>query len=948
MGQTDPPDTTPLDAFLTRFWADQDDGLERSLGEYLCLFPGDEIGIAKEYLSTLAPLTPTQASPAPDRIGPYRKLLLLGKGAQGFVYLAEDTRVPGRQVAVKVLTSHATVADDLHRRFKREAEIASRLEDPGICPVLDMDLDSPEPYIVMRYVEGKTLASLISSAWESEESTIRDPLSAEFRIENSEATTEAQEEGPPSPPTTSSGIRRQRDWMEIIAVVEKIARSLHVAHEANIIHRDIKPGNIIISKNGQPVILDFGLARDLGRSTLAQKGQLLGTPYYMSPEQLAADRISLDRRTDVFSLGVVLFQCLTLQRPFDAPSRDGLYRAIMTKDPADIRKLNPALPSDLKVVVETALEKDLDRRYQSALEVGEELRRIREYLPIKARPATPWIKVKRWAQRNPGVAKSLSAATLCLILGLIVSLSFYVEAASALKSEKKALGLYEQMSDVHVMEELVKELRLLWPRRRERVPAMTQWIRRAEALLSRIPQHRVARRDLALAAHPRDEAAEKAKRVEKYPELMEVLTSKSKELAWVKRRLSSPSETEKERSELRDREEKLAAEVSAIELDPRLRAHLIWTFDRPGDALRYALLSKLIQQAESLPTMIADMKARRSFAEGLAEESLEKESEAWSTCLAEVETNPRYAGLKMTPQLGLVPLGKDTGSGLWEFWQVGSGQRPRWLPSRDHPGTGQVKPEDDSGLVMVLLPGGRFFMGATKDQGGPNPDPGALPDESPVTDVVLAPFFMSKYEFTQSQWQLLMGKNLSQYAAGKEIDHHTLTRHNPVTNVSWLECEEAVRRLGLLLPTEAQWEFACRAGTTWPWWSGDLLSSIQDHGNIADRTAAKTREWLYEPELNDGHLVHAPVGSFLPNAFGLHDTLGNVSEWCRDRFRGYEKETPRTGDGLRLGWRSQNRVTRGGHFASCARNARSAFRGCLAPGERGGAFGFRPSRSVVP
>ena len=127
------------------------------------------------------------------------------------------------------------------------------------------------------------------------------------------------------------------------------------------------------------MILDFGLAQEVegDQPTLTMTGDLMGTPAYMSPEQIAAQRITIDRRTDVYSLGVSLYECLTLRRPFDAPTRERLYQAILTKDPADARELNPALPGDVKVVLETALEKDRDRRYQTALDFAEDLRRVR-------------------------------------------------------------------------------------------------------------------------------------------------------------------------------------------------------------------------------------------------------------------------------------------------------------------------------------------------------------------------------------------------------------------------------------------------------------------------------------------------------------------------------------------------------------------------------------------
>ncbi|MCA9319924.1 MAG: serine/threonine protein kinase, partial [Planctomycetes bacterium] len=185
----------------------------------------------------------------------------------------------------------------------------------------------------------------------------------------------------------------------------------------------IKPGNIMIGREGEPVVLDFGLAQneDEAHLTLTQTGDFFGTPAYMSPEQISAHRIRLDRRTDIFSLAATLYEITVGRRPFDAGTREGLYQAILTKQCPDPRKQNPKISRDLAVVLLTALEKDRDRRYPTALEFAEELRRVRVYEPIKARPAGPLLKSLRWAQRNRG----LTAMIILAVLAAIVSGAFF-------------------------------------------------------------------------------------------------------------------------------------------------------------------------------------------------------------------------------------------------------------------------------------------------------------------------------------------------------------------------------------------------------------------------------------------------------------------------------------------------------------------------------------------
>lgn len=335
------------------------------------------------------------ADPPGERFGPFEIVRELGRGGQGVVYLATDTRL-GRAVALKVLdaASPARLA-----RFRREAEIASRLDHRGICSVLDVGEAAGRAYIAMRYVEGATLS----------------------RAERED-------------PRTPLGARRAA------AIVEDCARALHLAHESGIVHRDMKPGNVILGADGRPVILDFGLAGEDGSETgLTQTGRPVGTPAYMSPEQIESGARGVDRRTDVWSLGAILYELLASRRAFEAPTREALYRAILTQEPRDPRAENPAVSRDLAVVVRTALEKDRDRRYRTALDLAEDLRRVRERLPILARPAGAPLRAWRWAQRHALTAAAGAIAFAALGTGLAVSLVALRETRSARDAAESAL-----------------------------------------------------------------------------------------------------------------------------------------------------------------------------------------------------------------------------------------------------------------------------------------------------------------------------------------------------------------------------------------------------------------------------------------------------------------------------------------------------------------------------
>src|SRR6185503_3453921 len=179
--------------------------------------------------------------------------------------------------------------------------------------------------------------------------------------------------------------------------------------------------------------------------------------------------------------------------------------------------------------------------------------------------------------------------------------------------------------------------------------------------------------------------------------------------------------------------------------------------------------------------------------------------------------------------------------------------------------------KEETGLVFVLLPGGTLRMGAQKsDPNGASYDPESEGNEGPIQEVALSPFFMSKYEMTQGQWLRFTGKNPSRYDPRSEFGGHRSTLLHPVEQVSWTTCSEVLSRMDLLLPTEAQWEYAARAGTLSVWWTGDVKESLAGAANVADSFCRKNggpSVWVYEDWLDDGYSVHAPVGSYAPNAF---------------------------------------------------------------------------------
>ena len=847
-----------------------------------------------------------EAEGAGRAVGEYRLKRLLGQGGMGQVWEAEQPRL-GRRVALKLIRPDFLDGRALEL-FEREARASARLQHPAIVTVHGTGEDGGRRWISQELVPGgRTLKDFVEE--------------------------------------TRRGGRLPRAYdRDVARLFQELAAALQTAHEHGIVHRDLKPGNVLLTPEGRPKITDFGLAQIQDEETLARSGDLFGTVPYMSPEQVAGSRGRIDARSDVFSLGVVLYELLTLERPFRGDTGVQIAGQILHAEPPNPRTLRSRVPLDLAVICARALEKEPERRYPDMAALGEDLRRFLADEPILARPPGPLRRARKWARRHPTVSATLALGLAALVV-ISISLRNTVEARDVAARRADEI---QKLLDAAQPAYLRARADALWPPGPALQPRCESWLADWEALELRLGDYRAALAELRASAAAWT-AEKRARDRAGHPRADEL-----RELEARRDRLAAQL-AEDEAGALpgseRERLRRLSAAVD--ELAAEVGARRTYSFADPELQALHDDLAALLQEAEALGApargTVADVRRRLAFARTVEARSLTgpEARRRWAEAAAGVrdrEACPLYGGLELAPQLGLLPLGRDPDSTLWEFAHLFSGE----VPERD-PG-GRLVVTGESGIVLVLVPGGTFAMGAQSDDPlAPGHLPYAFPNEAPVHEVELAPYFLAKHELTQGQWLRCAGANPSSlqpdpFAAPG--DPPCDLRH-PVELVSWEDCARLLPRIGLALPTEAQWERAARAGSGDPWWVGDDPEALQGFVNLADLAVLEAgNRWpQIERWLDDGWVRHAPVDAFDPNPFGLHSVYGNVWEWCLESGAAYT-EPPRPGDGARLGAGGIQRVGRGGGYVNNAVFARASIRDLRPARSVHPAYGVRPARGL--
>ncbi len=862
----------------------------------------------------------------------YRIESELARGGIGRILRVWDRDV-GRPMAMKVLRGNdlgerteSTRPADARAlaRFLEEARVTGQLDHPGIVPVHELGLDDlGRLYFTMRLVQGRDLARIFELVHEAREG-----------------------------------------WSQTRALgaVLKACEALSYAHARGVIHRDVKPSNIMVGRFGEVYVMDWGLARVLSRADpddlririlprepsenepderlpseadvervsplVTMDGDVLGTASYMSPEQARGELAAIGPHSDVYSMGAILYHLLAGGPPY-LPRGSRLaplavWRRVQEGPPARLNDVAPNAPPELVAICERAMAREPGERYRDLRELSEDLRSFLENRVVSAYETGAVAELRKWVRRNKPLALASAAGILILVAGLLVSSSLYVKSRANEARARTAEALAKRETDdvlslsaIQELSELETRADALWPTYPDKIPEYDRWLSDAKVLIDGRP-------------------ADPARGVEAHPSL---------------------SDHEAKLAEIRRR-----AKPNAAGAEAPIDGRRTFEFDDPKDRWWHEQLSQLVDRSKAF----ADEKtglysagtsehhgwgiSRRREEAATIEARTVSRPEAkkrWDEAIASIQNRsrcPSYDGLVITPQLGLLPIGPDPQSGLWEFAHLQSGD------AATRGADGKLALKEETGLVFVLIPGGSFEMGAQKtDPAGVHFDPEAHTDESPVKEVTLSPFFLSKFEMTQGQWLQCAGTNPSQYRPGEKFGDKVHDLLHPVELVSWGDCNEVVARMGLVLPTEAQWEFAARAGTATVWWTGAEKESVEGAANLADSFCKRNggpSTWVYEDWLDDGYVVHAPVGTYRPNAFGLHDVIGNVWEWCGDAYGRYEVPVA-PGDGARQVPNPRLRVARGGSFLGRAVRGRSASRNDSTGEIRSHDFGLRPARSLT-
>ena len=776
--------------------------------------PGDEITVPM-------PGPGSTTSTIPQRIGRFVVRRFLGEGAFGCVYEAYDSQLD-RAVALKVAKPELMQSDQRVKRFLREAKSAANLRHPHIVPVFDSGSDGGNFYIASAFIPGRSLDKQL-------------------------------EELPPG---------QMQDFRKSVQIVRRLAEALGYAHQRKVVHRDVKPANAMLDEQGEPLLMDFGLAaREEGGEKLTQEGvKGMGTPAYMAPEQGAGEAVAA---SDQYSLGCTLYELLTGQTPFQGPPELQMFLH-QSQEPVRPCKVNPKIPLDLDTICLKCLEKDPAKRYPDCQALADDLRRWLDGEPIMARRLAMTERLAKWARRSPAVAGLVATVVFVTLLGgsLILWKWFDAERQKTIAKEQKfrAEGLAE---DFRGQKEIAEE------KEQEAIKQKGEAIKQKEFA---------------------EQEADKAKKARNF--LVSIFKYSD---------ANTPAGAVTARQILDDAEKRIPNEFAN---QPELQADLLGAIAEVHRNIGVKTpVAMLLEVRGTVQVQSAAGQKRQASAQGL------------------LYTDDRLS-LAAGAHVELVSL-----SDL---------HKERLKPAREvtvrrrgcEPADAIAERIDDILMTFVRLPKGTFYMGWAGTKKG-------------VKTEIKEDFEIAAHAVTQGQWQAVMGKNPSYFSRlgqesqkVKDISDEELKLF-PVEGVSWNDAQEFIKKLNeqkrgsgwtYRLPTEAEWEYACRGGATseeecsfhfyFAKPTNDLSSEQANFNGAYPFGNAPQGKFLARP---------TRVGSYPPNKLGLCDMHGNVLQWCSDKP---------SADSLA-------RVLRGGGWNFHGVNCPSAYRNNIEPVNRSQLGGCR-------
>ena len=737
-----------------------------------------------------------------DRIGPFRVVRELGRGAMGVVFEAVDERLDAR-VAIKRLTG-GTAA-----RFHREAMFAAGLDHPSIARVRAFPEVEGENLLIMDLIVGSSLSAMLQ---------------------------DHRERG------------QVLDVGFVLAAFHDLADALAYAHGKSVIHRDVKPSNILIAESGRAVLTDFGIAWRAEEPHLTQEGAFAGTVLYAAPEQLAGRTRS--ESVDVFSLGVSMFEALAGTRPYQGQTIDELLAEMRGASPPDVRRRRRDIDRDLGAILQRAIEPDPRRRYLSGRELLADLRRYREGHPTLARPLSVLGRALRWTRRNPA-----ATAVIAVLLGSAALAGILANAAA------RSLEKYDLLRVGAATDDLERRQAQAYPAWPERAAELDALVRHADDLVARIPELEAAAAALAAGSEVVGGAAVGDGGAPADDRPAHPAEARIAELDAERRHFQSNASRDSSAAAIRvssQRIEEIGGEIAWLE--PQRDA---WRGTRIRDARARFLHDRLMRQVFALRLVQRDTRerlhTRARWAATIRAASIDEYADRWAAVAERVAKDDRYGGIELAPQIGLVPIGRDPESGLEEFGHLASGR----VPQRGEDGSLGV--DESSGIVFVLIRAG------------------VLEDPNFDRKLPIAPFFFAKHEVSRAQWSRLAagarGLRLQDggVLAGRELSQ----AGKPANAITWHMAHAVAVRHGLTLPKEVEWSFVAQlANETWQRTSTYAAPRM----NLRDLSYIRAHGGEEAVNVDDGFPGLAPVFAMKPDGVGIHHLFGNVKEWCLDTY----------------------------------------------------------------